>query len=193
MTNNLCKYCNQDKGHRKTFCSRSCQTAYRNKTNPTNKGKTFSKEWKANIGKRTSERTYTEETKAKISESGRLARINLILPYRQVALRLYLHECWNCKRSDISGYYKQVHHINGDKSNSHPDNLVILCAGCHNNVAHLHVRSVGTKGTSHTLLRREFLERILEDRGIDLDYLDSVRHLVVLRSGKIVPREDVPK
>lgn len=50
--------------------------------------------------------------------------------YRKIAFSLYPHKCAVCNW-DEDERILQVHHIDGCRSNSNPNNLIILCPTCH--------------------------------------------------------------
>jgi hypothetical protein len=49
--------------------------------------------------------------------------------YRRVAFSNFESKCADCGYNTLPIF--QVHHINGDKGNNNPENLVILCPNCH--------------------------------------------------------------
>ena len=50
--------------------------------------------------------------------------------------------CQDCGRR-VWGADSHVHHIDGDRNNNHPDNLILLCPQCHSarHGRYLHVRN----------------------------------------------------
>lgn len=70
--------------------------------------------------------------------------------YAKDAFRYYKHECTICSFSIESAL--EVHHIDQDRNNGDLDNLIILCANCHNQI---HYGSL--KVTTETKLNRQVL------------------------------------
>ena len=50
--------------------------------------------------------------------------------YHRVAFSTYPHECCVCGYNEFTEIL-EVHHIDGDRSNNEPENLIIICPNCH--------------------------------------------------------------
>lgn len=57
--------------------------------------------------------------------------------YSKVAFDYYDAECMECKYDRIKSVL-EIHHIDGDRSNNEPENLMILCPTCHKEL-HYHL------------------------------------------------------
>ena len=57
--------------------------------------------------------------------------------YSKVAFDYYDAECMECRYSKIKSVL-EIHHIDGDRSNNEPENLMILCPTCHKEL-HYHL------------------------------------------------------
>lgn len=52
--------------------------------------------------------------------------------YRSLAFRIYAHECAICGYNDDNDIsLLDVHHIDENRDNNDPDNLIVLCPNCH--------------------------------------------------------------
>jgi len=122
--------------------------ANKGKKHPYKKRKPFTEEHKRNIGlaRIGRKRPHTEETKRKIgiansgiksgSWNGGSSRFPYPLEWRE-SLKKYIrerdgHRCqWCGKHQDKIKISLHVHHIDYDKENLDPNNLISLCPSCH--------------------------------------------------------------
>lgn len=111
--------------------------------------KRYSKEWRRNVaaGTRRATRTYTDEQRRKLSEAakkGNRSRVYTRIPTEElkcphnVRTRIFeergrkCEECGWAKPNPFTGIIPvQVDHVDGDRTNNHPDNLKVLCPNCH--------------------------------------------------------------
>lgn len=109
----LCEYCGKEyvvyKGHCGHYCSLQCMGLAQKQR--------IIEDWKA----------------GKIS--GHNARFRLLNTIREYMLEKNEYKCEVCGFSGVNPYTNktilQVHHKNGDASDTHEDNLQVLCPNCH--------------------------------------------------------------
>lgn len=112
----VCRDCSKEFGyykdsHKGLYCSHSCQASSKN-----NYGKKENEEhWNWQGGK--SKEVYTEKFNKEL---------------KKLIRNRYGNCCQKCGRTEMS--YKRnldVHHIDGNKKNCDPKNLIPLCRSCH--------------------------------------------------------------
>ncbi len=119
---------------------------HKGKIGDANKGKRRSEETKRKIGKARMGRKMSEATKRKISEANRGEKCYLwrggksFEPYSSEFnnnLKKQIRErdnrtCQECHQTEEElGYRLDCHHIDYDKENNNPSNLISLCRSCH--------------------------------------------------------------
>lgn len=108
----ICENCGKEyykyKGHRGRFCSHECCIEFNKKE----------------LIKRWENGEYDGDNRYRLSPT-----------IKEYIMGIRGNVCEVCKQSYINPYTKlsilQIHHIDGDASNNHPENLQVLCPNCH--------------------------------------------------------------
>jgi len=118
------------------FCSMSCSTTYRNKTNNPAKRPEVRLKISLNHADISGKNNPMYGRRGKDAPSyidGRSSIIGDV--WRKIALVNKLPICEICGCGPV-GRNLHVHHKDRDRKNNDLDNLQILCVNCHNNIAH---------------------------------------------------------
>ncbi len=112
------------------YCSISCGTTYRNLTNNPTKDPDVRKKISENHADVSGSNNPMYGKTGKECPNYKHGASEYGSYYRMVALKDKEKKCEDCDR-EVDGYQLHVHHIDENRENSTPSNLVILCAKCH--------------------------------------------------------------
>ena len=94
-------------------------------------------------------------------------------------------QCVVCKSSNAI----QIHHIDHDRSNNNPDNLVTLCANHHNQA---HTQSTTSRNLTPVLLNEFKKTHNIKISDNDLDPISKFKELIIKYSQDLLPASALP-